>query len=337
MSAPADEQALLAELRSARDGGRTVPEFFVVGHAKSGTTALHAMLAAHPAIFVPTLRETQFLARGPAERAAPIEPGQGARPRTLQAYLALFDAVEPGRLPGEISTAYLRTPEAAARIHALQPEARIVAFFREPASFIASLHLQLLQVGFETERDLGTALALEPERAHGERIPQGCPWPASLLYTRHVRYAEQLRSYRELFGAERVLALVYEDFRADNEAVVREVYRFLGVDDTVAVTRSEANPTVRVRSRRAGGIVDSLASGRGPLTRALGSAVKAVTPAAVRRGAVGAVRRAAVDKAPQAPDERLLAELRERFAGEVREMSELLGRDLTGVWSGSGS
>lgn len=334
MSAPADERALLAELRSARETGRTVPEFFVVGHAKSGTTALHAMLAAHPAIFVPVLRETQFLARGPVERAAPVEPGRGARPRTLEAYLDLFDAAAPGQLPGEISTAYLRTPEAAARIQALRPDARIVAFFREPASFIASFHLQLLQVGFETERDLGRALALEPERAQGKRIPAGCPWPASLLYTQHVRYAEQLRSYRELFGTERVLALLYEDFRADNEAVVREVHRFLGVDDTVEVPRSEANPTVRVRSRRAGGIVDSLASGRSPLTRALGSAVKAVTPAGVRRGAVGAVRRAAVDKAPTKPDEQLMADLRMRFAHEASEMSELLGRDLGDVWAG---
>jgi len=330
--APADERELLAELRSARESGRTIPEFFVVGHAKSGTTALHAMLAAHPQIFLPTLRETQFLARGPAERAAPSAPAQGARPRTLGAYLALFESAAPGQVPGEISTAYLRTPEAAPRIHALRPDSRIVAFFRDPASFIVSLHLQMLQVGFETERDLATALALEPERSQGRSIPAGCPWPEALLYTRHVSYSEQLRAYYELFGAERVLALVYEDFRADNEGVVRRVYRFLGVEDAVEVPRSEANPTVLMRSRRAGGLVDSLARGRGPFARALGSALKAVTPASVRRGAVTAVSRAAVEKSPRKPDERLMSELRERFAGETRATGELLGRDLTSVW-----
>ena len=331
---PADEQELLAELRRARDSGRTIPEFFVVGHAKSGTTALHAMLAAHPQIFLPTLRETQFLARGPAERAPPSAPAQGVRPRTLDAYLALFDAAAPGQVPGEISTAYLRTPEAAPRIHALRPEARIVAFFREPASFIASLHLQMLQVGFETERDLAAALALESERAQGRSIPAGCPWPEALLYTRHVSYSEQLREYRALFGAELVLALVYEDFRADNDAVVRGAYRFLGVADSVEIPRIEANPTVRVGLRRAGPMIDSLARGRGPAARALGSVVKTLTPVAVRRKAVGTVKGAFVDRAPAPPDERQMAELRERFASEVREFGALMGRDLAAVWGG---
>jgi hypothetical protein len=330
--ATGDEQALLEELREARGSARTVPEFFVVGHAKCGTTALHAMLAGHPQIFLPLLRETQFLARGQAERAEPAEGRELRRPRTLDAYLALFDEALPGQRVGEISTAYLRTPEAAARIAALRPDAQVIAFLREPASFVRSFHLQLLQIGFETERDLAKALALEPERARGRQIPPGCPWPAALLYTRHVHYAEQLRAYHELFGRERVLTLIYEDFRRDNDGVVREVFRFLGVEDSVEIARSEANPTVRLRSHRAGGLIDALSMGRGPAARAVGSAVKALTPARLRRGTMRAVRRAAVDTAPSPPDERLMGELRGRFAGEVTAAGELLGRDLGSLW-----
>jgi hypothetical protein len=326
------EAALLEELREARGSARTVPEFFVVGHAKSGTTALHAMLAGHPQVFLPVLRETQFLARGEAERAEPAGGREPRRPRTLDAYLALFDQASAGQRVGEISTAYLRTPEAAARIAALRPDAQIVALLREPASFVRSFHLQLLQIGFETERDLATALALEPERAAGRRIPAGCPWPGVLLYTRHVRYAEQLRAYHELFGREAVLTLIYEDFRRDNEDVVRQVFRFLGVEESVEIARSEANPTVRLRSRRADRLMDAVSMGRGPASRAVGSAVKALTPARLRRGAMRAMRRAVVDSAPPAADARLMAELRERFAGEVSAASDLLGRDLGAVW-----
>jgi hypothetical protein len=254
------------------------------------------------------------------------------RPRTLDAYLSLFDEAGEGQRVGEISTAYLRTPEAAARIAALRPDALIVAFLREPASFVQSFHLQLLQIGFETERDLGRALALEPERAEGRRIPPGCPWPEALLYTRHVHYAEQLRSYQELFGRDRVLTLIYEDFRRDNDATVRELLRFLGVDDSVQIARSEANPTVRVRSRRADGLMDSVSMGRGPVSRTVGSVVKAVTPAGLRHRAMRAARRAVVDTAPPAADERLMGELRERFAGEVDAAGELLGVDLAARW-----
>jgi hypothetical protein len=326
------EQALLEELRDAGRSARAVPDFFVVGHAKCGTTALHAMLAGHPQLFLPVLRETQFLARGEAERTQTTGGRELRRPRTLDAYLALFDEALPGQRVGEISTAYLRTPEAAARIAALRPDAQIIAFLREPASFIRSFHLQLLQVGFETERDLAKALALEPERAEGRSIPAGCPWPGALLYTRHVRYAEQLRAYHELFGRDAVLTGIYEDFRRDNDGVVREVLRFLGVEESVEIARSEANPTVRVRSHRAEGLIDAVSMGRGPASRAAGSVVRALTPARVRRGALRAMRRAVVDTAPPPPDGRLMAELHERFAGEVSAASELLGRDLGALW-----
>jgi hypothetical protein len=325
---PASEAELLGELRDARASGRTIPEFFVVGHAKSGSTALHGMLAGHPQIFLPVLRETQFLARGPAERIAPPPEQDARRPRTLAAYLDLFGDAVPGQRVGEISTAYLRTPETAERIAALRPDARIVAFLREPAAFVRSLHLQLLQVGFETERDLARALELEPERAEGRRIPPGCPWPEALLYSRHVHYAEQLRSYHERFGREHVLTLIYEDFRADNAATVRDVLRFLDVDEDYEIERQEANPTVRVRSRRLEQAVQRASAGRGPLARA----VKALTPRRVRRGAMQAARRAAVDTRPAPADERLMAELRARYEGEVRAAGELLGRDLAALW-----
>jgi Sulfotransferase family len=331
--APGSEQELLEELRGAGAAGATLPEFFVVGHAKSGTTALHGMLQSHPQIFLPVLRETQFLARGPRERSEQPAAGQEARrPRTLAAYLALFEDARPGQRIGEISTAYLRTPETAARIAALRPDARIIAFFREPASFLRSLHLQLLQVGFETERDFARALALEDDRLQGRKIPPGCPWPRALLYGEQVRYAEQLRSYRELFGTERVLALVYEDFRADNDGVVREVLRFLEVDDSVEIAPAEANPTVMVRSRRAGRLLGSVSTGEGALARSVRSTVKAFTPAGVRRGALQAARKAAVDSVPPPPDERLMGELRSRFKGEVVAAGDALGRDLVALW-----
>ncbi len=58
--------------------------------------------------------------------------------------------------------------------------------------------------------------------------------------------------------------LIYDDFRADNEATVRAVLRFLEVDDTRRVEPTEANPTVRVRSRRVHELVRAVSVGRGP-------------------------------------------------------------------------
>ena len=200
------EAAFRSELRNARTSGRRLPDFFIVGHAKCGTTAMHNMLAAHPQIFIPAFKETQFLAFGPRESTRSSDQRPAARPRTLEAYLSLFASVPRELRAGEASTGYLRTDAAAARIAELCPDARIIALFREPASFLRSLHLQLLEVNIETEQDFATAMRLENDRRRGEQIPASCPWPESLLYSNHVRYVEQLRRYHEHFGRDRVLA-----------------------------------------------------------------------------------------------------------------------------------
>ncbi len=329
---PSEEQRM-AELRAARGSGQRLPDFFIVGHAKCGTTALFEMLRVHPQIFLPALKELQFLARDADHRdPKPSARRPRLRPRTLEAYLALFEGVDPEQRAGEATTSYLRTPSAAGRIAALTPQARIVAIFREPAAFLRSLHLQLLQVGVEAEPDFATALELQPQRREGRQIPRGCPWPAALQYTEHARYVEQLRQYHELFGRARVKVLIYDDFRADNEGVVREVLRFLEVDDTLEIGSSEANPTVRMRSKRTHDVLHDVTMGRGPLLHAMKGAVKAVTPRRLRRGALQTVTRKVVEDNPRAPDERMIADLRRRLKGEVVAASEYLERDLVGLW-----
>ena len=70
----------------------------------------------------------------------------------------------------------------------------------------------------------------------------------------------------------------------NNEATVREVWRFLGVDDTLPVRADQdANPTVRVRSRRLYAIAHRLAAGNGPLPRAVQATAKALAPPALTR------------------------------------------------------
>jgi hypothetical protein len=304
------------------------PDFFIVGHPKCGTTALYQMLKAHPQIYMPDLKEPHFFAREP--RA--LEEPNKRLPGTQEEYLALFAPARPGQRIGEASTTYLHSPSAAARIAELSPGAQIVAILREPASFVRSLHLQLLQSGVETEADLAGALALEAQRRAEIATAGGSFWRRELLYGEHVRYAEQARRYHERFGADRVLILIYEDFRRDNEGMVRAVLRFLEVDDTAQIERAEANPTVSVRHSRASGLVHAVTVGRGPVSREAKAAVKSVLPRRLRREAVRALTRTLVQRKPPPADAAIMGELRRRFAGEVAAAGEYLERDLTGLW-----
>ncbi|MGH2854827.1 MAG: sulfotransferase family protein, partial [Solirubrobacteraceae bacterium] len=287
-AAPADGAAPLPGAR-VPDSAARVPDFFLVGHPKCGTTALYRMLRGHPQVYMSDVKEPCFLA---PELLSPFrKPRMGRRPETLEEYLALFAPASPRQRAGEASSSYLMSRTAAGRIAELQPAARIVAILREPASFLRSLHLQNVQVHVEAERDLGRALALEGERRQGRHIPPRSPRPQALLYSEHVRYVEQLRRFHAVFAAEQVLVLIYEDFRRENEATVRRVLRFLEVDDTQPIDAIEANPTVGVRSQRLHQAVQAVSVGAGPVSRAVKASVKALTSRRLRRAGLRAVRR----------------------------------------------
>jgi hypothetical protein len=285
------------------------------------------MLRRQPGIYMPALKEPQFFA---SEMRVGVRPEH--LPDTLEEYLALFDGARADQMLGEASPSYLRSHTAAGAIAELAPAARIIAILREPASLLRSVHLQFVQAGIETEHDLGKALALEPERREGRRLPRNGLWPLALQYSEHVHYVEQLRRYHAAFGTERVLVLIYDDFRADNERTVGKVLSFLGVEDASPVHAVEANPTVAARSPALHELVHAVAVGRGPVTRAIKQAVKALTPDGARRQALRTVRRRLVYGAPPAVDEQLMDELRRRHRGEVEMLSEYLDRDLVGLW-----
>jgi hypothetical protein len=287
------------------------------------------MLRRHPQVFMPAGKEPWYFARELHERTPPRPQGT---PATLAEYLALFAPAGPGQRVGEASALYLWSRTAARGIVEVAPEARIVAILREPASLLRSLHLQFVETYVETEADLRAALALEVARREGRQVPRHTYWPRALQYSEHVRYVEQLRRYHELFGRDRVLVLIYDDFRADNAATVRRVLRFLEVDDDVAIESVEANPTVRARSQRLHELLHAVSVGHGPLSLAVKGSVKALTPTGLRRRARDAAQRRIVFAEPPAPDPELMAELRRRFKGEVVALSEYLGRDLVGLW-----
>jgi hypothetical protein len=307
-----------------------VPDFFIVGHPKCGTTALHTMLKRHPQLYMPEPKEPRFLASDLRDRFQ--IPATATLPQTLEDYLSLFDAARPGQRAGEASPTYLTSHAAARSIAALQPAARIIAILREPASFLHSLHLQFVQAHVETEKDLRKALSLEHDRRRGKHIPSTSHRPQVLLYSDHVRYVEQLRRYHAVFPPEQVLVLIYDDFRRDNEATLRQVLRFLEVDDTVAIGVRDANPTVRVRAPRLHAMVHSVSAGQAPLSRAVRASLKALAPRKLNRQTAVAIRDRLFFTGPRPPDEQLMLELRRRFKGEVVALSEYLDRDLVTLW-----
>ena len=306
------------------------PDFFIVGHAKSGTTALYEMLRPHPQIFMPDAKEPWFFSTDMRPRFQPRLAGAG--PQTLEEYLSLFAGAAPEQRAGEASSSYLWSRTAAAYIAEVQPEAKIIAILREPASFLRSLHLQLLQSHVESQKDFRKAMALQEDRRNGRHIPRNSHRPQLLQYSNLVRYVEQLRRYEELFAPEQMLVLIYDDFRSDNAGTLRSVLRFLEVDENRPLEVLDVNHSTLMRSQQLDGLVHAVTVGRGPVAGAAKAAIKALSPQSARQALVRFARLKVVHGAPPPPDESFMRELRRRFEGEVVALSEHLGRDLVSLW-----
>ncbi len=217
-----------------------LPDFFIIGAPKAGTTALATYLAERPDIFMCEPKEPQYFTFD--------FPGHRGVHRQDE-YEALFDpAGPPVRVRGDASVWYLYSRRAIPEIARLCPGARLLALLRRPDEMVVSLFAQQRQTGIESAPDFGTAWRLEHERRAGSAIPAGCRTPEFLYYREVARYAEQLKRVFAHFPGIQVKIFFYEDLCGDARRVYNETLAFLGLapDD-----RSEfpvVNPYADVRS-----------------------------------------------------------------------------------------
>jgi hypothetical protein len=135
----------------------------------------------------------------------------------------------------ESSPYYMYHPQAAARIALDLPGARLLVLVRDPVERAYSQHHHEVARGFETERDFGAALALEPARLHRqeERLAAD-PSYYSFAHQHHAyrargEYARYLGVMAQHVGRERIHVVESERFFTEPEEVYDEVCSFLGL------------------------------------------------------------------------------------------------------------
>lgn len=209
----------------------TLPNFFVIGAAKSGTTSLYHYLKEHPQIFMSPMKEPEFFSflGQKIDRKDPRQaPGIFAI-LDFKDYEALFNGAKDEPAIGEASPSYLYLPEVPQRIRQYIPDPKFIAILRDPADRAYS--------HFNMRRNKLSANVTEPFtdfeealRAEDGRIKEG--WACGWHYRTRGFYYEQLKRYHDLYGAPRIRVFLYEDLRSDPHKVLQEIFRFLGVEDS---------------------------------------------------------------------------------------------------------
>ena len=290
-----------------------LPTFLVVGAAKSGTTALYDYLRQHPQVFMSPVKETNFFA---LDGSRPAFGGPRAEILNTDAiwryedYVRLFARARLEPAIGEVCPRYLFTPGTAARIKRRLPEVKIIAVLRHPADRAFSSYAMYRRDGFEPAATLAEALADEPRRLKEN-------W-AYAIHGHYGFYGAQLEEYYAHFAHDQIRCYLYDDFLADPDALLRDIFGFIGVDQSF-------RPDMRQRANRSGVI-------RNPALRFLWTRTHAVRgalpllPKGVRSRAARFVAGRAMDPLPFPPEtrERLL----EHYDADMRALARLITRDL---------
>lgn len=189
------------------------PNLFVVGAMKSGTTALHELLAVHPQVSMTEPKEPCRFVPPDVLKTDWPEMWRMAFWKDESSYLRLFRDKPLARYFGESSTDYSKLPRisgVAQAIRAYSPDARIIYVMRDPVERTISHYWHMVEHRAET-RSLASAVAEEPQ------------------YTEVSHYSLQLAPYLQLFGEAQVYAFTSEELRRDGLKAVQALYRWLGI------------------------------------------------------------------------------------------------------------
>jgi hypothetical protein len=221
-----------------------LPNFFIVGAPKAGTTSLYAYLRQHEQIYMSPIKEPNYF----ASELRPENFTDDARPQverelqSLQTYLAgdmrqqrfgglvstwedyerLFQNVSGEIAIGEATPCYLWSATAARNIAARIPHARIIMVLRNPVERAYSQYLHMLAVGATRNsfRDLiGASL-----RSNASKF--GPLWP----FLEFGRYHDQVQRYLTHFSPQQIHISLYEDLQRAPALFVSGLFSFLGVD-----------------------------------------------------------------------------------------------------------
>jgi hypothetical protein len=299
-----------------RGSSDRLPDFFIVGAPKCGTTAMYDYLRQHPQVHMSFVKEPLYFGSDLNARYGRMSADE---------YEALFRDAPPGTMRGEASAWYLYSSEAAREIASVRPDARIVVMFRNPIDVMYAQHSQLLYNRQENIVDFEEALEAEEDRVAGRRLPPGPLRPENLFYRRMVRFAEQLERYHAAFGRDLVHVIVFDDLRADVRSVYRRLLEFLAVAPTIEVDLTPSNENKRVRAAWLQALIWNP-----PLIGPLIPRLRRFPIVHRARALLLRANSRQAARPPMAPA--LRARLAEEMRPELERLGALIGRDL-GHWA----
>lgn len=295
------------------------PNFFIVGPPKSGTSAIYEMLQQHPEICMCDEKEPGFFAKDFFEESFNYH-GRNlfCHSETMESYLKLFNHTNE-KIIGEGSTHYLYSNVAAKNIYEFNPHSKILIMLREPIDFMHALHAQQLSETREDIKDFKKALELEESRKQHKNIPKRSRCPSYHFYRAQADYLNQIERFTKLFPKNQIKIIIFEDFKSDNLSYLKEIIKFLGVQENFVPKVMEVNKNKTVRLRFLYYFIQSP-----ELKIFLRKRIKTATYFSIKKLIDKIFFR--IERRQDIPSE-LLSNLRREFKPKIKELNEFLHKE----------
>lgn len=309
-------------------------DFFVIGVVKGGTTSLYDYLNQHPEIYLPPIKEINHFSDKDIDHASFL-PGYAqdvdldleryfdkgmpemihiAHVRSEKDYARLYSPAGPEQIKGDISNSYMICPSSAGAIHSYNPNARIIVVLRNPIRRVWSQYLMNLREAKTNREDLLSEL-----ESDSKAVKTG--WGANHQYLELGKYAEQLQRYYELFSAEQIHVVLFEEYVTGPQAELGKICKFLGVHEVFQFdTESKKNAASLPRNK---------ALNQALVQSGIMSGAKKLVPRRFRQG-LAKVLYSDKDLPEMSAEES--DHLRSYYAEEVQKTGHLIKRDLGALW-----
>ncbi len=217
-----------------------LPNFFLLGAAKAGTTSLYDLLRQHPELYLSFDKEPMFFSR------------DDYFARGVDWYSRTFFA-DGGRFPmrGEATPHYLYWAEKVfpriKQVYGAKP-VRFIVILREPVQRAHAWYWNMIREGQETLPFI-EALKAEEDRIRQDWAELEFYGSMRYGYYRGGRYASQIRAYLNDFPSEHFHILLLEDLQTDPAGALRKICTFLGIRADFEFNSIQSNAAVTPRHR----------------------------------------------------------------------------------------
>ena len=203
-----------------------LPEFIIVGAAKSGTSSLYRYLEEHPNIYMPRLKELNFF-HTYGIKESPIILRSIEMPTNIMSYTGHFYEAEEMQIKGEASPSYLiyynRTIANIKKFYSNRKEPKIIIILREPIDKIWSHFKYNRMHGLDPDfLSLDEAIEAEPQRIKKQH------YLPDVHYLNNTMYFEQVKAYIDNFKD--VLVVLFDDLQSNPNDLISRIHDFLGVE-----------------------------------------------------------------------------------------------------------